>query len=299
MRPDARSLLLLVGLAGAIAVGASCQPWDPEPAVNTYPLVGRHEDATCEACHGEPPFGAVSTRCDACHQRPACEVGQSPPCHYEDQVENGTRQDCGPTCHDPAADAFGAGAGGVCPDGPDPGDHGFFPLEGYHGDVACTSCHDDPADTACDRISGDQCMSCHEGDRLFATHYVDPATDWPAGTELRWDCAPCHTWSDTQPAWAEYRRHPPTAGPLPDGFRVPHGVADDAPRGTQSGTPTSEASWVSACSACHTDAPTAYTTLSCAPCHAEIFPGGTAHYGTTSASPGSACVGCHPAGRLE
>lgn len=301
---DARHRLLLVVLTGALAVGTACDVWDPDPSVNTYALVGKHTEASCEACHGAPPFGAVSTRCDSCHEvdRPTCAVGQSPPCHYEDQVAaTGGQQDCGPVCHDPAGE-WGGGAGGVCPDGPSPGDHGFFPLEGYH-DQPCTSCHDDPADTACDQISGDLCMSCHETDRLFAAHYMDLAGDWPVGTDLRWDCAPCHTSDDTQPKWKEYQRHPPDAGPLPDGFRVPHGVADDAPRdpSTQPGTPTDPEDWVTACELCHTGAPTDYAPLSCTTgCHSEIFPYGQAHHGTTATSTGDTCLGgCHPAGRLE
>ena len=86
---DARHSLLLALLAGALGAGTSCAVWDPEPAVNTYELVGKHTDASCEACHGEPPFGAISTRCDACHEvdRPVCAANQSPPCHYEDQVD--------------------------------------------------------------------------------------------------------------------------------------------------------------------------------------------------------------------
>ncbi len=103
-------------------------------ALSTFPLIGKHTDVECEACHRNDVYVGTPQECYACHEE-----------DDEHKGEFGT--DCA-ACHTPETweDAIF--------------DHTLsaFPLTGAHVDVDCEQCHVD------NRFAGtpQECLSCHE-----------------------------------------------------------------------------------------------------------------------------------------
>lgn len=101
-----------------------------------FPLLGKHASTKCEACHTRPASEVkLSMACGSCHAKDDAHVGK-------------LGQDCA-RCHD-AADwkahvSF---------------DHGLtrFPLLGKHAEVQCAGCHADKTFAS----KGVTCASCHE-----------------------------------------------------------------------------------------------------------------------------------------
>jgi len=119
-----------------------------------FPLVGRHDQLTCNDCHSDDPFrDALQTQCVACHSDDDSHSGH-----------NG--DDCG-ACHsndnwseiqfDHQRDTA-------------------FALNGAHQSITCDSCHIEPI---YEIAPGDTCESCHAEDDVH---------DGTQGTE----CATCH-----------------------------------------------------------------------------------------------------------
>ena len=133
-----------------------------------FPLVGKHQGATCSACHADmsslAAFKATPTECVACHK----------------QVEphNGSFGTVCSSCHSP--DGWNQITF----------DHTTtaFPLVGKHTSAACSSCHTDTTSMAAMRATPTQCVACHK--------QVEPHNG-AFGTS----CADCHNpagWSDVK-----------------------------------------------------------------------------------------------------
>jgi Cytochrome c7 and related cytochrome c/Class III cytochrome C family len=239
-------------------------------AHTSYPLVGKHESATCASCHARSTtlaaLRSTSTECATCHVKDDIHQGRLGP-------------SCG-SCHTPAG-WEGAALDHVT--------QTRFPLTGRHVGVACEACHTDRRWTGI----GTTCAACH-------------AADDPHEGQFTGDCATCHVaggWNDVT------FDHAATSFPLarahvgvacaschvggkfvgtPTTCVACH-AADDAHKGTlgrdcescHQATTWSDASFDHntttfeltgahtgvSCRRCHTVAPPASTSTSCASCH--------------------------------
>lgn len=137
-----------------------------------YPLLGKHQEATCLDCHEDRTFPEPPTDCYSCHA--------------DDDAHNGlSGQQCG-SCHNPT----------------DWHDSSFdhfrdtdFPLEGKHAEAACGDCHSERPfednltgecaschleDDSHDGHNGEQCDSCH-----ISTAWTDSTFDHDRDTDYR------------------------------------------------------------------------------------------------------------------
>jgi hypothetical protein len=127
-----------------------------------FPLVGKHAQARCEACHVQPADQVkLSTQCGACHAKDDAHAGK-------------LGGDC-QRCH--SADGWAVGVRF---------DHALtrFPLLGKHAQQQCGACHVDKSFVA----KGVTCASCHDD-----THHAG-ALGTPA------PCQTCHN-STNWAAW--------------------------------------------------------------------------------------------------
>jgi hypothetical protein len=152
--------------AHAGQLGESCTSCHAETAwteqvrfdhdLTRFPLLGRHEQAVCEACHSSPAFHDAAEQCVDCHA--------------EDDVHERTLgSDCG-LCHNPNDWLLWTF------------DHGRqtdFELTGAHDNLDCRSCHRQPAAAGVVRPPS-SCGSCHRSDDVHDGEFGD-------------DCAECHT----------------------------------------------------------------------------------------------------------
>jgi hypothetical protein len=157
-----------------------------------FPLVGRHVNVACAACHKQPAT-KVKPRADTCAA-----------CHAD--VHRGTfRQDC-KACH--SENGFAKA----------PFDHGTtaFALKGRHADLACVACHKGVAAnipsarrvadfkglaSACASCHADvhggelgpRCDTCHSSATFRVTGYVHPRfPEFFAGQHAPLGCDRCH-----------------------------------------------------------------------------------------------------------
>ncbi|MCU0619924.1 MAG: cytochrome c family protein [Gemmatimonadales bacterium] len=109
------------------------RPWaEPHGAVHpAVPIVGRHAQATCFACHVTGNLAGLPTTCAGCH------LAAAPAGHETSQCE---------VCHSPTGWL------------PPTFSHGDFPLTGKHANLPCSSCHTGGT------FGGlsPECSSCHQ-----------------------------------------------------------------------------------------------------------------------------------------
>jgi Cytochrome c7 and related cytochrome c len=112
-----------------------------------YPLVGKHQEVACEACHHNGDFKApvAHNACTDCH-KPDPHNGQFL------ARSDGGRCD---SCH--SLDGFKPAKFTVA-------DHSKtdYPLRGKHADVACAKCHVPAGRATVFRIKTSQCLDCHQ-----------------------------------------------------------------------------------------------------------------------------------------
>jgi len=128
-----------------------------------FPLLGKHAQAKCEACHTRPPRELkLSGECGACHAK-------------DDVHKQRLGKDCG-RCHDSNAWKTEVRF-----------DHALtrLPLLGKHAQIACAGCHADKTFAA----KGAACASCHEDKHHLGT----------LGTPAA--CGSCHNAADWK-VWA-------------------------------------------------------------------------------------------------
>jgi hypothetical protein len=114
--------------------------------LSSFPLIGMHAVAPCEACHLSARFGGAPSRCVDCHRQ-------------DDPHRASLGEECG-TCHNPNDWLLWQF------------DHDAstrFVLEGAHQDVACQNCHK-PAHDYSAKLDAD-CISCHRKDDVHAGQF--------------------------------------------------------------------------------------------------------------------------------
>jgi hypothetical protein len=142
-----------------------------------FPLTGRHQVVTCQACHLGGRFDEpVAKACAACHR----DVHAA---------RMGARCD---RCHD-------TGSWKEASFGPEAHRRTNFPLTGRHAVIPCEQCHGDRRDRAFARPTS-QCIACHQADYdRTATTSVPHAGTFPT------DCRGCHsTWRFSPGTWAAH-----------------------------------------------------------------------------------------------
>lgn len=262
--------LVVSGFVGALGCGEPYRPAEHDGS--SFPLEGAHARASCEGCHGPPPFGSIvwDATCLSCH-----EVDRKAPDHYP-----GRGCADGGGCHTASQLTWSAVLGTT---GVTPLFHNFLPLEGTH-DLPCASCHTSATPSADDATgTSDLCWSCHEADRKDAQHYVETGLQFL--DEPRWDCKACHdTESRTGAPLAAWGTGEGDHGNV----RFPHAMVNN-------NNGQAPELWITACAACHPANPPVFQCTDS--CHADLFVD-TSHYGTY---PGDAaeCLDCHGAADIR
>jgi hypothetical protein len=148
-----------------------------------FPLLGKHDDIECKACHKSPIFKDTPMTCIACHKK-------------DDKHKGSLGEKCG-DCHierNWKENRF---------------DHGKtrFALVGKHQAVKCDSCHKDQkfkgtpdACLACHKKDdvhkgqlGDKCEQCHSAQDWKQTTFSHARTRFPLlGRHLVVECKKCH-----------------------------------------------------------------------------------------------------------
>lgn len=148
----------------------------------SFPLVGRHRQVACEACHGgggAERYTALPTECMSCH---AADYQNAVPEH----AGIGFPTQCA-SCHG-VMSWRGARFNHTSAAG--------YPLEGAHVRIACESCHTPPTFSVPFSPSGPRdCIACHQAD------YDRVHPDFGFSSE----CLTCHTLETFRGArWAEH-----------------------------------------------------------------------------------------------
>lgn len=148
-----------------------------------FPLLGKHGDIECKACHKSPVFKDAPMTCIACHKK-------------DDKHTGSLGETCG-DCHDTRTwkeSRF---------------DHGKtrFALLGKHQNVKCDSCHKDQkykntpdACIACHKkddvhkaSQGEKCEQCHSAQNWKQTTFNHGRTRFPLlGRHVMVECKKCH-----------------------------------------------------------------------------------------------------------
>ncbi len=151
----------------------------------SFPLKGKHLNASCSSCHAGGQYKGTPTSCNACHANDDAHGGQY-----------GTN--CG-TCHDP---------GGWTPAN---FNHSGFPLTGAHQGLPCTNCHPNgrfqgtpKACSACHNepayhagLFGNTCDDCHNTSAWKPANYNRSHT-FPINHGGSNSCHTCHPSSLSQ-----------------------------------------------------------------------------------------------------
>jgi hypothetical protein len=142
-----------------------------------FPLTGRHQVVTCQACHRNGRFDEpVAKACSACHRDVHAR-------------RMGARCD---RCHD-------TGSWKEASFGPEAHRRTNFPLTGRHAVIPCEQCHGDRRDRAFSRPTT-QCIACHQAD-----YDRTAARGIPHAGTFDTDCRGCHsTWRFTPGTWAAH-----------------------------------------------------------------------------------------------
>ncbi|MEZ4239949.1 MAG: hypothetical protein R3F59_28120 [Myxococcota bacterium] len=295
--------MTIVGVGGGLLLWlGACAPYEPEVGgANAFPLPGPHAQASCEDCHGPPPFEAFiwDTTCVSCHD---ADRKPNDPAHAAYQTCSGAG------CHADTDPDWGVAVSNV--------DHSFLPLQDAHALAdPCTPCHSSGTPSAADVDppggNATYCWSCHEEKRVLANagtpddpilHFVDdPEVDTQivGDSELRWDCKSCHDGlsrgqGTLSKLWIQGANHGPAAGRE---IKVPHGTQGQ-------GVAIDESAWIVECADCHPSLPPEpvsadFQDFTCSDaCHAEIFvdPRLAYHNGLSPGVTDAACSapGCHP-----
>jgi hypothetical protein len=123
--------------------------------LTAFPLLGKHAENDCEACHESQAFGATDSGCASCHR--------------EDDVHEGNFHERCDECHNPVGWEFWMFDHDVRTE---------FPLLGAHAEVACADCHRSPLDNI--KAIDNGCRNCHRSDDVH-------------DGEFGFDCGRCHT----------------------------------------------------------------------------------------------------------
>lgn len=253
-----------------------------------FPLFGKHQDATCGACHADQVFRGLPSECIDCHRK-------------DDAHKGAFGADCA-SCH---------GADNWTKIEFDHGARTRFSLDGKHASLACASCHtkslkEPKLQTSCVSChkkddshkgrNGPQCANCHDAFSWTAARFDhNTKTKFPLrGAHKNVRCESCHL--------------QPVTTALPGRACIDCHREDDPHKGGEGedcAACHNEASWTASvrfdhdlsafpllgghrkakCEDCHQDKEFAATPTACASCHREddVHAGGL----------GAGCGDCH------
>ena len=233
-----------------------------------FPLVGAHQAASCQGCHGDGVYRGKVMDCAGCHRADYDRTAK--PAH----AAAGFSTTC-TTCHNTTA----------WPGSPFDHSTTRFALTGAHNAVACTGCHADQVY----RGKSMECASCHQTDFQRTTNPPHAAAGFTA------PCTVCHT--TTAWAGAAYN-HDATDFPLTGTHRTTTCAGCHADN-VYNGKPTT-------CVSCHQSKYDAARTpphsgfpTACESCHTTgIWIGATfdhtaTDFPLTGAHRTTSCSGCH------
>jgi len=123
--------------------------------LTAFPLLGKHEEATCDACHESRVFGNADTECESCHQ--------------DDNPHSDRYVGACALCHSPVDWAVWRF---------DHNSRTDFPIEGAHENVECEICHRQSLSVI--KKLGGRCGECHRSDDVH-------------DSEFGFDCERCHS----------------------------------------------------------------------------------------------------------
>ena len=298
----------------------STNGWTPSTfnhAATAFPLTGRHQTATCIACH-PTTYAGTTTDCYTCH-RTDFEQTTTP-----NHVTQGIQHDC-TQCHSTNGWT------------PSTFNHAttVFPLTGRHQTVTCLSCHPTSyAGTATDCYSchrpafelttnpnhvqlgfSHDCLTCHSTNGWIPSTFNHSTTAFPlTGSHTTTPCLSCHANGYTGTPTTCVSCHLTKYNATTDPNHIGAGFSTDckACHSTTAWTPSTwnhdtqnfpiysgpHAGQWSTCATCHTNT-SSYADFTCFTCHKhDKLETDNAHqqvngYAYTS----SACYDCHPRGR--
>ncbi len=260
-----------------------------------FPLTGKHNEITCEACHTDENDGQLDSSCISCHRK--------------DDIHEGAYGDQCATCH--ATDnweriSFNHST------------QTQFPLTGKHTTLTCDQCHVsadftdlDPACVSChlkddkhQGAFGPRCEDCHGTSRWDDVIFEHTLTNFPLlGAHLSVSCDQCHVsgqYAGTPTECVACHPEPEShAGLFGTDCIQCHtstswtpALLPDHTFPLNHGSPT-----ILACNVCHDQ--NNYTAYTCYNCHEhtpanirnEHLEEGITNY--------EDCVRCHPTGREE
>ncbi len=270
-----------------------------------YPLLGKHAEVRCEACHKGADFNQplAFNRCLDCHADP----------HHGQFVARRDGGDCA-SCH--TVDGFKPSTFGVR-------EHAAtsYPLEGKHLDVPCAKCHIPAVATAVVGVSTvtvvntvykiprTACVDCH----------ADVHRGQFAGPPDNNQCETCHTVHGFVPSSFTLARHNTTRFPLTGGHvATPCGECHEARKPPGSNLPVPYHFANLSCHECHEDphhnefaarmqqpGPQGKP-LGCEACHSTAswtepleFDHATTAFPLLGAHRAVACMSCHKPPNLE
>jgi hypothetical protein len=309
--------LILIGIAALLLTAAgrvSAQFETPNRSFHNathFPLVGKHQTLTCEACHLNGQFRGTPKQCYDCHWIRRKDD------RYQTRL--GTQCD---QCHQPTAWTAvrfdHASLSGVLLNA----DHRLLQCESCHrnanfraGSAACVSCHqkDYNATRNPNHIGagfGTACDSCHRpGDPTWQAGVNHNAFFPLVGVHATQPCAACHK----NNVYVGTPRD--CAGchlPLYNATKNPNHIAASFPTTCDACHRATDATWTQAvfnhtrfpltgphnasCAQCHTN-PSSFQVFSCITCHARSQTD-SAHRGRPGyVYDSNACYSCHPNGR--
>lgn len=237
-----------------------------------WPLIGKHGEAACNACHADPTFQGAPTTCYDCHA--------------EDDAHDGRSGTACETCHSPKGWDDTSFDHARDTDFPLLGGHAAQHCDACHSEdpfsdelgMACASCHleDDPHEGN----RGEQCDTCHAFEAWDQPRF-DHDTDTNfvlRGGHVEAACDACHVKPifEEKPATACHACHAdgePHEGSLgedcaachteiewQDPVFFDHGLTAFPLLGTHADTE---------CSECHANQAFAHTDSACIACHRE------------------------------
>ncbi len=195
-------------------------------AKTQYPLLGKHQEVGCEACHRRADFKSPIPHqtCADCHQ-PDPHNGQ-----FAKRADGGR---CEP-CH--SVEGFKPAKFALAEH-----DATGFPLHGKHAAIACAKCHLPAGRATLYRLKFAQCTDCHQ----------DAHRGQFAGAPYLNRCQQCHTDSEFRPSTFTLVRHQQGRFPLTGGHSAM--ACGDCHKPAAATSPAAYHFAGLTCTACHAD----------------------------------------------
>ncbi|MEI7742545.1 MAG: hypothetical protein WCK58_02210, partial [Chloroflexota bacterium] len=280
-------------MSGVCSTCHTTKAWKPTSfshSSTSFPLTNAHIGPACIKCHTSGVFGSISTVCSSCHTKPtshdAAYAGVCSACH--------TTKAWLPADFDHTKAAFqltGAHMSVSCAKCHVGGVYAGTP-------TACSSCHTKPASH--DAAYAGVCSTCHTTNAwLPASFDHTKAAFQLTGAHVSVSCAKCHVggvYKGTPAVCASCHTAPTShSTAYKSGCATCHTTTAWKPA-TFTVTHTFPKTHQGAGGVCATCHATAWSSYSCAKCHANTTM--TSKHAGVSGFTLTTCAQCHPAGRV-